>query len=82
MTPRPNYLRVFLTFVRNSLIRDMMFPTNFIIESISSIGWVAMNLALYILIFNYTNIEADHTANLALQQSYRSAVGSVFVMKP
>ncbi len=55
MSPRPNYLRVFLTFVRNSLIRDMMFPTNFIIESISSIGWVAMNLALYILIFNYTN---------------------------
>jgi ABC-2 type transport system permease protein len=32
----------------------MMFPTNFVIESISSIGWVAMNLALYMLIFNYT----------------------------
>ena len=46
-----SYLRVFLTFVRNSLMRDMMFPTNFIIESISSIGWVAMNLALYMLIF-------------------------------
>jgi ABC-type uncharacterized transport system permease subunit len=55
MSPRPSYFRVFLTFVRNSLIRDMMFPTNFIIESISSIGWVAMNLALYVLIFNYTN---------------------------
>ncbi len=55
MSSRPSYLRVFLTFVRNSLVRDMMFPTNFIIESISSIGWVAMNLALYILIFNYTD---------------------------
>ena len=33
----------------------MMFPANFIIESISSIGWVAMNLAFYLLIFNYTN---------------------------
>ena len=32
----------------------MMFPANFIIESISSIGWMAMNLALYLLIFNYT----------------------------
>src|SRR5688572_11640894 len=59
MTPRPNYLRVFLTFVRNSLIRDMMFPTNFVIESISSIGWVAMNLALYILIFKYTSHLGD-----------------------
>lgn len=55
MSTRPSYLRVLLTFLRNSLIRDMMFPTNFIIESISSIGWVAMNLALYLLIFNYTN---------------------------
>jgi len=55
MSPHPSYLRVFLTFLRNSLVRDMMFPANFIIESISSIGWVAMNLALYILIFKYTN---------------------------
>jgi ABC-2 type transport system permease protein len=55
MSPHPSYLRVFLTFVRNSLVRDMMFPANFIIESISSIGWVAMNLALCILIFNYTD---------------------------
>jgi ABC-2 type transport system permease protein len=55
MSPHPSYVRVFLTFVRNSLVRDMMFPTNFIIESISSIGWVAMNLALYMLIFNYTD---------------------------
>jgi viologen exporter family transport system permease protein len=55
MTTRPNYLRVFLTFLRNSLVRDMMFPTNFVIEAISSLGWVAMNLALYLLIFHYTN---------------------------
>jgi len=55
MPSRPSYLRVFLTFIRNSLVRDMMFPANFIIESISSIGWLAMNLALYILIFNYTD---------------------------
>ena len=55
MSSHPSYLRVFLTFVRNSLVRDMMFPTNFIIETISSIGWVAMNLALYLLIFNYTD---------------------------
>jgi ABC-2 type transport system permease protein len=55
MTPRPSYLRVFLTFVRNSLVRDMMFPTNFIIEAISSFGWVMMNIGFYLLIFKYTS---------------------------
>jgi len=43
-----------LMFARNSLVRDMMFRTNFIIQSISSIGWVLMNLGFYLLIFQYT----------------------------
>ena len=55
MSPRPSYLRVFLTFVRNSLVRDMMFPANFIIESLSSFGWVLMNVGFYLLIFEYTD---------------------------
>jgi ABC-2 type transport system permease protein len=55
MSPRPSYFRVFLTFVRNSLVRDMMFPANFIIESISSFGWVMMNVGFYLLIFEYTD---------------------------
>src|SRR6478752_6442744 len=55
MSHRPNYLRVFLTFARNSLVRDMMFPANFIIETISWFGWVMMNVGFYLLIFNYTN---------------------------
>jgi ABC-2 type transport system permease protein len=52
---RPSYFRVFLTFARNSLVRDMMFPANFIIESISSFGWVMMNVGFYLLIFEYTD---------------------------
>lgn len=55
MTQGPSYFRVFLTFLRNSMIRDMMFPANFIIETISSFGWVMMNIGFYLLIFNYTN---------------------------
>ena len=55
MSSRPSYLRVFLTFARNSVIRDMMFPANFIIETISSFGWVMMNIGFYLLIFNYTS---------------------------
>jgi ABC-2 type transport system permease protein len=63
MSRHPSYLRVFLTFARNSLVRDMMFPANFTIETISSVGWVLMNIGFYLLIFEYTDqIGADGTA--------------------
>ena len=51
---RPAYHRVFATFARNSLVRDMTFRTNFIIESLSSLSWMLMNLGFYLLIFQYT----------------------------
>jgi len=54
----PRYLRVFLTFARNSLVRDMTFRSNFVIETISSLSWMAMNLGFYLVIFNYTLIIA------------------------
>jgi len=49
------YLAVFLAFARNSLVRDMTFRGNFIIESISSLSWMLMNLGFYLLIFRYTD---------------------------
>jgi ABC-2 type transport system permease protein len=49
-----NYLRVFLTFARNSLVRDMTFRANFLIDAISSTAWVFLNLLFYSLIFRYT----------------------------
>ena len=48
------YLRVLLTFLRNSLVRDMTFRANFLIDTISSMSWVFMNLGFYLLIFSYT----------------------------
>jgi ABC-2 type transport system permease protein len=48
-----NYLRVFLTFARNSLVRDMTFRANFLIDTFTSMAWVLMNLAFYTLIFKY-----------------------------
>ncbi|HVX16350.1 MAG TPA: ABC-2 family transporter protein [Pirellulales bacterium] len=54
MADRPNYLRVLATFARNSLVRDMTFRANFIIDGISSLSWVLMNLGFYVLIFEYT----------------------------
>jgi ABC-2 type transport system permease protein len=54
MPDHPSYLKVFLIFARNSLVRDMTFRANFIIDTISSIAWMSMNLAFYVLIFQYT----------------------------
>ncbi len=52
MHPRPQYLAVFLMFARNSLIREMTFRTNFLIELVTSFSWSLMNLAFYALVFN------------------------------
>jgi ABC-2 type transport system permease protein len=47
----PNYSRVFLTFARNSLIRDMTFRSNFVLDCISSLSWLLMNLGFYLIVF-------------------------------
>jgi ABC-2 type transport system permease protein len=51
---RPSYLRVFLAFAHNSLVRDMTFRSNFLIEAVTSLAWALMNLAFYVLVFHYT----------------------------
>ncbi|MGI9443321.1 MAG: ABC transporter permease [Rubripirellula sp.] len=57
---RTKYWKVFLTFARNSLVRDMTFRTNFVLQCISSIGWTLMNVGFYLIIFQYTtSIGAD-----------------------
>lgn len=56
---QPSYLGVFLTFARNSLIRDMTFRANFIIEAISSVSWMIMNLGFYTLVYQFTPNIAD-----------------------
>ncbi len=48
------YLAVFLTFARACLVRDMTFRANFILECLTSLGWMSMNLAFYLLVFSYT----------------------------
>jgi ABC-2 type transport system permease protein len=50
----PSYARVFATFARNSLVRDMTFRANFLIECVSSLSWMFMNLGFYLLVFEYT----------------------------
>jgi ABC-2 type transport system permease protein len=49
-----SYIRVFLTFARNSLVRDMTFRANFIIDLLTWVAWMLMNLLFYLLLFNFT----------------------------
>ncbi|MGA2259123.1 MAG: ABC-2 family transporter protein [Thermoguttaceae bacterium] len=55
------YFRVFLTFARNSLVRDMTFRANFLIDSITSMAWMLLNLAFYLLVFRYTGSIGENT---------------------
>lgn len=52
---RPKYAKVFSTFARNSLVRDMTFRFNFLLQCVSSIGWTLMNVGFYLIIFQYTD---------------------------
>ena len=48
------YLSIFLTFARACLVRDMTFRANFLLECLTSLGWMSMNLAFYVLVFQFT----------------------------
>ncbi|MEC7409334.1 MAG: ABC-2 family transporter protein [Planctomycetota bacterium] len=52
---QPNYGKVFLTFAKNSLIRDMTFRTNFLLQCVSSVGWTLMNVGFYLILFQFTD---------------------------
>jgi len=54
MANQPSYTGVFLTFARNSLVRDMTFRANFLIEAISSVSWMIMNLGFYTIVYKKT----------------------------
>lgn len=54
MSNHPAYFRVFATFMRNSLVRDMTFRTNFLIDAFSSVTWTLMNIGFYLVIFSHT----------------------------
>lgn len=51
--PLPAYGKVFLTFARNSLVRDMTFRTNFLFQCVSSVAWTLMNLGFYLIVFQF-----------------------------
>lgn len=48
------YLTILGTFARACLVRDMTFRANFLLECLTSLGWMSMNLAFYLLVFTFT----------------------------
>lgn len=47
----PNYARVLLTFLRNSLVREMAFRWNFVIEFITTAFWFSAQIVMFDLIY-------------------------------
>ncbi len=50
------YWRVFWTFARNSLVRDMTFRTNFLVECVTSMAWALMNVGFYVIVFQHAKM--------------------------
>ena len=53
-TVHPSYIKVLLTFARNSLVRDMSFRMNFILQCFATMSWAAMNFGLFKIIYQFT----------------------------
>ncbi len=49
---RPHYFRVMLTFLKNSLVREMSFRGNFFITVITRAFWFTAQLVLFAVIYN------------------------------
>ena len=60
------YGRVFWMFVRNSLIREMMFPANFMIQVVTRLFWFFARVALFGVIYK----EVDHIQEWSKHQYF------------
>jgi ABC-2 type transport system permease protein len=56
---RPNYVRVWLTFVRNGLVREMTFRGNFIAEVLTILFWFAAQIVLFDVIYQQAPVIRD-----------------------
>ncbi|MCA9052281.1 MAG: ABC-2 family transporter protein [Planctomycetaceae bacterium] len=56
---RPNYLRVWKTFLRNSLVREMTFRGNFLIEVVTRAFWFSAQVLLFHIIYSRVGVIQD-----------------------
>ena len=60
------YAGVLWMFVRNSLIREMMFPANFMIQVVTRLFWFFARVALFVVIYK----EVDHIQGWSQHQYF------------
>jgi ABC-2 type transport system permease protein len=53
MSFRPNYGRVWLTFLRNSFVRELTFRGNFLIEVVTRTFWFVAQVVLFEIIYSF-----------------------------
>jgi ABC-2 type transport system permease protein len=60
------YVHILWMFIRNSLIREMMFPANFIIQVVTRLFWFFARVALFVMIYR----EVDHIQGWSKHQYF------------
>ncbi|MCA9112006.1 MAG: hypothetical protein KDA52_18785, partial [Planctomycetaceae bacterium] len=58
---RPNYFRVWSTFFRNSLVREMTFRANFLITLVTRAFWLSAQMLLFEVIYSHVDAIGDWT---------------------
>lgn len=61
MSARPQYFRVWMTFFRNALVREMTFRSNFLITIVTRGFWFAAQLTLFEIIYRTVPVINDWT---------------------
>ncbi len=49
------YVQVWLIFASNSLVRNMSFRWNFVLECLTSMAWALMNIGFYLIVFAHVD---------------------------
>ncbi len=56
---RPNYVRVWATFLRNSLVREMTFRANFVITVVTRSLWFCTQILMFEIIYGHVDAIKD-----------------------
>jgi ABC-2 type transport system permease protein len=81
---QPNYTRVWMTFFRNSLLRELTFRGNFLIEIVTRTFWFSAQIALFGIIYRQVpNIqdwsEYEYFAFMATGMLINALVEAIFM---
>lgn len=84
MSFRPHYGRVWLTFLRNSLVREMTFRGNFLIEVVTRTFWFVAQIVLFEIIYSHVDAiegwtRAQYFAFMATGMLINSLVEMLFM---